>query len=104
MKESVTKHCSLSKVNFVLSILFVLTLVFEKAALYGNISFLIVRLPCKKQYFSHFKKRFSFLENLLKVLRPALMSHPIFGNYSPFKNDEKRFLFHLKSSLRSQDI
>ena len=28
----------------------------------------------------------------------------IFGNWKPFENDEKCFLFHLKSSIRSQDI
>ena len=28
----------------------------------------------------------------------------IFGNWKPFKNDEKFFLFHLKSLFRSQDI
>ena len=27
-----------------------------------------------------------------------------FGNWRPFKNDEKGFLFHLKSSFRSQDV
>ena len=27
-----------------------------------------------------------------------------FDNWKPFKNDEKCFLFHLKSSFRSQDI
>ena len=27
-----------------------------------------------------------------------------FGNWNPFKNDKKGFLFHLKSSFRSQDI
>ena len=31
-------------------------------------------------------------------------SESIFGNCMPFKNDEKCFLFHLKSSFRSQDI
>ena len=27
-----------------------------------------------------------------------------FGNWKPFKNDEKCFLFHLKNSFRYQDI
>ena len=27
-----------------------------------------------------------------------------FGNWKPFKNDDKSFLFHLKSYFRSQDI
>ena len=31
-------------------------------------------------------------------------SETIFGNWKPFKNYEKRFLFHLKNSFRSQDI
>ena len=33
-----------------------------------------------------------------------LMSEKIFGSWKPFKIDEKCFLFHLKSSFRSQDI
>ena len=32
------------------------------------------------------------------------MSETIFGNWKPFKNDEKFFAPHLKSSFRSQDI
>ena len=32
------------------------------------------------------------------------MSETIFGNWKPFKNVEKFFLFHLKSSFCSQDI
>ena len=27
-----------------------------------------------------------------------------YDNWKPFKNDEKCFLFHLKSSFRSQDM
>ena len=33
-----------------------------------------------------------------------LRSDTIFGRWKPFKNHEKCFLFHFKSSLRSQDI
>ena len=36
--------------------------------------------------------------------RSTLRSETIFGNWKPFTNDEKCFLFHLKSSFRSQDI
>ena len=36
--------------------------------------------------------------------RRTLRSETIFDNWKPFKNDEKCFLFHLKSSFRSQDI
>ena len=32
------------------------------------------------------------------------MSETIFGNWNPFKNDEKCFLFHLQSSFLSKDI
>ena len=32
------------------------------------------------------------------------MSETIFDNLKPFKNNEKCFLFHIKSSFRSQDI
>ena len=40
----------------------------------------------------------------LLLKRRTLMSETNFGNWKPFKNDEKCFLFHLKSSFRSQDI
>ena len=36
--------------------------------------------------------------------RRTLKSGTIFGSWKPFKNDEKWFLFHLKSSFLSQDI
>ena len=36
--------------------------------------------------------------------RITLTPEKIFDNWKPFKNDEKRFLFHLKSSFRSPDI
>ena len=32
------------------------------------------------------------------------MFETIFGNWKPFKSDEKCFLFHFKDSIRSQDI
>ena len=35
--------------------------------------------------------------------RCILRYETIFGNWEPFKNDEKCFLFHLKSSFGSQD-
>ena len=39
------------------------------------------------------------------ILRRTLRSETVFGNLKPFKNDEKYFLFHLKSlALRFQDI
>ena len=34
--------------------------------------------------------------------RRTLRSDTIFGYWKPFKNDEECFLFHLKSSCRSQ--
>ena len=37
-----------------------------------------------------------------EYLKGALSSQTIFGK--PFENDEKHFIFHLKSSSRSQDI
>ena len=36
--------------------------------------------------------------------KDTLKSETIFGNWKPIKNDEKYFLFHLKSSFGSQDI
>ena len=42
----------------------------------------------------------------LLILKGAFFarSETIFDNWKPFQNDEKCFLFHLKSSFRSQDI
>ena len=37
-----------------------------------------------------------------EYLKGALSSQTVFGK--PFENDEKHFIFHLKSSSRSQDI
>ena len=42
--------------------------------------------------------------HLVTKPRRTLRSETIFGNWKPFKNDEKCFLFRLKSSFRSQDI
>ena len=36
--------------------------------------------------------------------RNTFRSEAIFGNWKPFKNYEKCFLFHIKSSFRYQDI
>ena len=43
-------------------------------------------------------------EYIKGALSLSLRSEAIFDNRKPFKNDEKYFLFHLKSSFRSQDI
>ena len=37
-------------------------------------------------------------------LKGALSGLRVFGNWKPFKNDEKCFLFHLKRSFRAQDV
>ena len=42
--------------------------------------------------------------NIAWSYRCTLSSETIFDYWKPFKNDEKCFLFHLKSSFRSQDI
>ena len=47
---------------------------------------------------------FPLLESTEMYSRRTIRSETIFGNWKPFKNDEKSFLFHLKSSFRSQDI
>ena len=44
------------------------------------------------------------LLNIKVIERRTLRSVDIFGNWKPFKNDEKCFLFHLKSLFRSLDI
>ena len=40
----------------------------------------------------------------INILKAQSQSETIFGDWKPFKNNEKYFLFHLKSSFRSQDI
>ena len=44
------------------------------------------------------------LEGESSTFRCTLRSETMFGGLKPLKNDEKCFLFHLKSSFRSQDI
>ena len=56
-----------------------------------------VSKPLQKRNFREYKL-FSMAE------RCILRCEIIFGNWKLFKNDEKYFLFHLKSSFRSQDI
>ena len=61
------------------------------------------------------KKNFSEQKSVLKLigdkqwlyksnLRHTLKSEIIYGNWKPFKNDEKCFLFHLEISSHSQDV
>ena len=49
------KLCCLLKVHFVFPVLFVLTLACDRAALYGNATFLLVTPSTKIQYFSLLK-------------------------------------------------
>ena len=63
--------------------------------------------------FTAWKTHLRFIKLKMKIPRKnknqsfsffILKSEPIFGNWKPFKNDEKYFKFNLKSSFRSQDI
>ena len=45
-----------------------------------------------------------FIRNTWQVKGTLPCLKQFFGNWKPFKNDEKCFLFHLKSFFRSQDI
>ena len=65
MKEPLEKLRSFCRVNFVLPILFVLTLVFGKAVLHGNVAFTI--LLRKKRYSSFLKKYLVFRKTYFKV-------------------------------------
>ena len=56
IKKLVGRLCSLWRVSFVLSILFVLALVFDKAVLYGNVLFSMEALSSEKWYSSFLKK------------------------------------------------
>ena len=40
----------------------------------------------------------------LKVHSMTIRSETIFAKWKPFKDDEKSFLFHPKSSFQSKDI
>ena len=54
---------------------------------------------CKKELNS-----ILYLSNFPKAARSTLRSQAIIGNWKPFKNGDKCFLFHLQSFWRSQDI
>ena len=58
---------SLWKVNFVLTSLSILTLVFDKAVLYGNVALSIVILSSKKSFDSLFLKSLVFQKICFKV-------------------------------------
>ena len=45
-----------------------------------------------------------YLSDFPKAASSTLRSETIFGNWKPFKNGDKCFLFHLQSFSRSQDI
>ena len=45
-----------------------------------------------------------YLNNVLKKYLKWLASEWIYDNWKPFKNDEKPFLFQVKSSFRSWDV
>ena len=49
--------------------------------------------------FGYTSSNSNYQKKLLK--RRTLRSKTIFGKWKPFKNDDKCFLFHLKSSFRS---
>ena len=66
-----TKLCSLWKVHFVLPNLFVFTLAFDKAILYGSVAFSIIALSGKKQSSSSLKSILVFLKTyfIVKALK-----------------------------------
>ena len=45
-----------------------------------------------------------WLKSQFYIKGALIKSETIFDNSKPFKNDEKCFLFHLKSSFRSKDL
>ena len=57
------------------------------------------KAKCLKMFFSIFRWKYSVL-----YYRRTISSETIFGNWKSFKNDEKHFLFNVKSSFCSQDI
>ena len=92
--------------------------VFEKGWNFA-ICFCFASCIMKKYYFFHRGKKrcffslFSLWSYLLlcwaiwmriQLSRRTPRSETIFGNWKPFKNDGKCFLFYLKYSFRSQDI
>ena len=66
-KFLLAKLPSLGQVNFVLTILFVLTLASDTAILYGNDAFSIFGLSTKKRYSSSSQKVLVFQKIYLKV-------------------------------------
>ena len=67
IKECMEKLRSFCKINFVLPILFVLTLVFDKAVLYGNVAFPIIVRSSKKHCSSFLKKDLVSQKTCFKV-------------------------------------
>ena len=76
MKQLEAKPRSLSQAHFVLPILFVTKLAFERAVLNGNLAFSLVVLSTKKQYSSFSKKLLVFQKTCFKV--SALKTFKIF--------------------------
>ena len=67
IREFLEKLRSFCKVNFLLPILFVLTLVFTRAVWYRNVAFSIIVLSSKKRHSSFLKKDLFFQKTCLKA-------------------------------------
>ena len=78
-KKLLEKLRHFCKVNFLLPILFVLTLVFTRAVWYGNVAFSITVLSSKKRYSSFLKKDLVFQKTCLKA--KVIRTHKIPSDY-----------------------
>ena len=68
---------------------------------------MVLRNASQIQVFEYLKNKKSVLDGIKAffiIFIFTLRSETIFGNWKTFQNDEKRVLFHLKSSVRSEDI
>ena len=74
-----------------------------KFKIFFVISFIKVSL-CAWPYMNRFHFNSGKRSIVVFIKKRTLRSETIFGYWKSFKNDEKCFLFHLKSSFCSQDI
>ena len=91
--EFLDKFRSFCEINFVLHILFVLTLVFDKPVLYGNVAFSIIVLSSKKQYSSFLKKELVFQKTCFKAKVIKTLKIPSDDHVKTCQSLERKAMF-----------
>ena len=99
IKECMEKRHSFRKVNFVLPILFALTSVFSKAALYGNVALSIIVLSSKKHCSSLLKKDLVFQKTCFKVKIIKTLKIPSESHVKTCQSLEQRAVLKISSTI-----